>query len=271
VAVLVADNDAAAREGLAVVQEIGAADMSIRGFVVAERGLSSVRNALFAEAMKDSCATHVAMIDDDEWPERLWISALLDMQRRTGADIVGGPVLPAFDGRAPAMVRACRLFKPIQQPDGHVEIIWGTNNVMITRGCLESAGPAWFDQRYGLSGGEDVDFFIRQRTAGRQFAWAGHAVVHENVPQARSRLRWLLKRAFRVGNTNGRIQSHRKFRGRGAIAVSAVAVAKLLLAAGRLPIGILRSSSRADACCDIAEAGGMLLGVLGYRFEEYAS
>jgi len=73
-----------------------------------------------------------------------------------------------------------------------------------------------------------------------------------------------------VGNTNGRIQSHRRFRGRGVAAVAGIAVSKLLLAMGRLPFGVLHSSSRANACCDIAEAGGMLLGVIGYRYEEYA-
>jgi succinoglycan biosynthesis protein ExoM len=273
VAVLVADNDAIGREGLAVVRELAnePAEFPLRSILVAERGLASVRNALFAEALRDASATHVAMIDDDEWPEPGWLSALLDMQRRTGADIVGGPVLSAFEAPAPAAIRACRYFKPSRRPDGRIDIVWGTGNVLITRGCLESAGPDWFDGRYGMSGGEDVDFFIRQLAAGRCFAWASHAVIHEAVPQSRARFGWLLWRAFRVGNTNGRIQADRRFRGRGTAAVTGVALAKLLLAMGRLPVGVLRTSSRADSFCDLAEAGGMLLGAAGIRVEEYAA
>ena len=273
VAVLVADNDAQHREGLAVIREMsgGSADLPVRGILVMERGLASVRNALMATALRDTSATHVAMIDDDEWPEPQWLSALLEMQHRTSADIVGGPVVSAFDAPASPAVQASRFFKPSRLPDGRIDIVWGTNNVLITRACLEAAGPHWFDSRYGLSGGEDVDFFIRQLSAGRSFAWASHAVVQEAVPQSRARFGWLLKRAFRVGNTNGLIQADRRFRGRGTAAVTGVAAAKLLLAMGRLPVGVLRASSRADACCDIAEAGGMLLGAAGYRFEEYAA
>jgi succinoglycan biosynthesis protein ExoM len=273
VAVLIADNDAVGLEGLAVVRELAgeSAEFPLRSILVAERGLASVRNALFAEALSDASATHVAMIDDDEWPEPGWLSALLDMQSRTAADIVGGPVLSAFDVPAPAAIRACRYFKPSRWPDGRVDIVWGTGNVLITRGCLETAGPHWFDSRYGMSGGEDVDFFIRQLVAGRSFAWASHAVVHEAVPESRARLGWLLRRAFRVGNTNGRIQADRGFRGRGTAGVTGVALAKLLLAVGRLPVGVLRTASRADAFCDLAEAGGMLLGAAGIRVEEYAT
>ncbi len=272
-AVLVADNDGESQQGLAVAREWGenGGGLPVRAMLVAERGLASIRNALLAAALEDADATHVAMIDDDEWPDPQWIAALLEMQQRTDADIVGGPVYPAFASPVPAVVRACRFFRPSPLPDGPVDIVWGTNNVLVTRACLEQDGCTWFDPRYGLSGGEDADFFIRQRAEGRRFAWAGRAAVHEAVPEARARLSWLLRRAFRVGNTNGRIQIQRRFRGRGPAAVTGVGFAKLMLALARLPLGVLSATSRADACCDIAEAGGMLLGAFGYRYEEYAA
>jgi cellulose synthase/poly-beta-1,6-N-acetylglucosamine synthase-like glycosyltransferase len=211
------------------------------------------------------------MIDDDEWPEPQWISQLLAMQQETGASIVGGPVFPVFEAGAPAAVRASRLFRPAREQDGSIGIVWGTNNVLIARECLEAAGPLWFDARYALSGGEDVDFFIRQQAAGRRFAWSSRAIVHEAVPQSRASIGWLLRRSFRIGNTNGRIQNDLRFRGRGPAAVMAVALGKLAVATIRWPLRVLRRSSRADAFCDIAEAGGMLLGVIGYRYEEYAT
>lgn len=273
VSVLVADNDAVACEGLEVVRGIAGlvADLPVRGIMVAERGLASVRNALVAEALREPSITHIAMIDDDEWPDPRWLSALLAMQQRTGADIVGGPVHSSFDAPAPAAVRASRFFKASRMPDGRVDIVWGTNNVLITRDCLEAAARPWFDPRYGLSGGEDVDFFIRQADAGRRFAWASDAVVHEAVPHTRARYSWLVRRAFRIGNTNALIQADRRFRGRGHAAVTGIAAAKLVLAMGRWPLGVLRAATRADAFCDIAEAGGMLAGAAGYRYEEYAS
>ncbi len=87
-----------ARQGLAVARERGESGggLPVRAMLVADRGLASIRNALLAAALEDPDVTHVAMIDDDEWPEPQWIAALLEMQQKTGADIVGGPVFSAF-------------------------------------------------------------------------------------------------------------------------------------------------------------------------------
>jgi succinoglycan biosynthesis protein ExoM len=271
ISILVADNDSEGRQGEAVVTEFANKPhrFPLRCIVVEQRGLASVRNALLSEALALKSVRHVAMIDDDEWPDSGWIEALVNMQKNTGAEIVGGPVFPHFEVAASPTVSACRLFRPCLKPSGPVDIIWATNNVLISRECLIGTGPDWFDDFYQLSGGEDTDYFMRQRLHRRAFAWAAGAIVYESVPGTRTRYPWILQRAFRVGNTNAHIQRRQQYRGRTATAVMTIAAVKLLAAMTLLPLRLLRIGNRADGLCDLAEAGGMLLGSLGFRYEEY--
>src|SRR6202012_3854881 len=69
VAVLVADNDAQAQEGLELCRRIAPAyRWPLTAVIAPERGIAQVRNTLVAEALKDPAMTFLAMIDDDEWP-----------------------------------------------------------------------------------------------------------------------------------------------------------------------------------------------------------
>ena len=272
IGVLIADNDAERKQGAAEVERLRQAGyrFPIRAIIVESRGLASVRNALLVEALKQPSVQYVAMIDDDEWPEPGWVEALVEMQVATGADLVGGPVHTRFASSVSASVDACRLFQPSDASDGDIGIIWGTNNVLMTRSSLMKAGPNWFDHAYELSGGEDVDFFIRQKMAGRRFAWARNAIVWEEVPATRSRYEWIVRRAFRIGNTNAHIQKRRCFRGRSAVNVLVVAAAKLAVATIGLPLRAARTAQRANAFYDVAEAAGMVMGAFGFRYYEYS-
>jgi succinoglycan biosynthesis protein ExoM len=62
-----------------------------------------------------------------------------------------------------------------------------------------------FDPALGRSGGEDTCFFHHLYSLGTVYAFAEAAVVHEHVPPHRGRLRWLLKRYFRSGQTHARV------------------------------------------------------------------
>ena len=273
IAIIVADNDSEGRQGEAVVAEIARAHhrFPLSCIVVAQKGLASVRNALISETLKLPSVRHVAMIDDDEWPDPGWLEALVNMQKSIGAEIVGGPVLAHFETPTSRVVSACRIFRPSHKPSGRVDIVWATNNVLISRECLIDTGPVWFDDYYQLSGGEDTDYFMRQRLYGRVFAWAAGAIVYESVPETRTTFSWILQRAFRVGNTNAHIQRRQQYRGRTVAVIATIATAKLLAAFTVLPLRLFRIGDRADALCDLAEASGMLAGSLGFRYEEYCN
>ena len=100
--------------------------------------------------------------------------------------------------------------------------------------------------------------------------WEDDAVAWEWVPPSRVRLSWLLRRAFRRGNTWAllereldpgiRVRARRILRGGGRIARGAVL----------LPIGIVRGRHAVvDALRGICFGAGSLAGVAGYRYDEY--
>ncbi|MBN9553124.1 MAG: glycosyltransferase family 2 protein [Alphaproteobacteria bacterium] len=152
------------------------------------RGIAQVRNRLVAEALK-SDAQFLAMIDDDEWPEPGWIREFLEAQRITGADVLQGSILFAHKGDRPKPV------PDIRHATGPVEILEGAGNLLIRRPVLEKTASPWFDPAFALTGGEDLDFFVRLKRAGWRFGWADKARALGEVPAVRDDLRWVLRRA----------------------------------------------------------------------------
>jgi succinoglycan biosynthesis protein ExoM len=75
-----------------------------------------------------------------------------------------------------------------------------TSNALVTAELLRRWTPP-FDERFGLTGGEDTHFFMRARLAGATMVWCDDAVVEEAVPASRVALGWLLRREYRRGNT----------------------------------------------------------------------
>ena len=212
ISVVVADNEGEGGAGTDVVGELAESyRFPITAIAVPERGLTSVRNALVGHARQNGPFDYVAMIDDDEWPSANWIDDLVAMQVSTGAGIVGGPNLPVFAPGAPAWVRYCPLFRADDMPDGVVDIVWGTCNLLLHKSVFAHSDSNLFDPAFNESGGEDVDAFMRLRKSGHRFAWSKSALVWEDVPPSRTTLAWITRRAFRIGNSNMLVQLRWKY------------------------------------------------------------
>jgi succinoglycan biosynthesis protein ExoM len=154
-------------------------------------------------ALDRARAPWVACIDDDEVPGPEWLRGLLGAARHYRADVVFGPVISEFDRGAPAWATQGSLFQRRRFPTGtlipHKEM--RTGNVLLRRECLRE-GRFRFDPALGLSGGEDSDFFARLTGAGCRAVWCDEAWVREWTPGSRTRLAWVLKRAFRIGSVD---------------------------------------------------------------------
>jgi glycosyltransferase involved in cell wall biosynthesis len=196
VRVVVVDNDASgsARQVVEAVSE----DLSIRYVHEPTPGLAWARNRAVAEA---GAADAIAFIDDDEVAEPGWLAALVRAQRRYSADAVGGPVVPCFPNEAPRWLRQGRFLQVPRDrpPSGSRLDELATNNALVTTRVLASV-PGPFDESFNLSGGEDSVFFRAAHRQGFVLVWADDAVVTEEVPVERMRLRWVLRRAFREGS-----------------------------------------------------------------------
>ena len=161
-------------------------------------GIAAARNALVAAAQDDDA---IAFIDDDEWPEKGWLDALVRASDLFDADVVTGPVLSEFD--APPPPELAPSFDRARLATG-ATVRWPrTGNVLIRRSALEDP-PLRFRESYGLSGGSDSMLFLELARRGSRAVWADDAIVHEAVPASRTTLQWVLRRSFRLGNTHTR-------------------------------------------------------------------
>ncbi len=207
-AVVVVENDALRRESVPVAVEFFWTG-NIPGLCVVEphQGNCHAINAAFETALATfPAATKLLMIDDDEIASPEWLERMVSAAEATGADLVGGPVLPDFDDDLKRGLRRHPAFRPAYDESGPVPIIYGCGNCLITRAVFERLADPAFDLKFNFLGGGDTDFFVRCRQAGMQFHWAADAVITETVPQSRTNPRWLVVRGLRIGAINYHIE-----------------------------------------------------------------
>jgi GT2 family glycosyltransferase len=271
IALLVADNDAVGRAGAQVATEAAATGypVPIEVIVVPERGLCHVRNALLARALEAPAMRRLAMIDDDEWPRPNWLSELLSVQRRTGADVVGGPVAPVFEGTAPTWAKQSLVFRPEVRAEGPTGLLYAGNNLLVMRNALAKLDRPWFDPTFDRSGGEDLDFLTRLHDRGARFAWAPEALVSEAVGPERARRRWALRRMWRIGVTDTMV-AHKR---RPGFAPAARLIARSLALFGlrtlALPAAAFRPRRRLDVLGQWVKALARLYALSGGRDSLY--
>lgn len=200
--VIVIENDER-REGAQVCMQLAAGyRWPLHCAVEPKAGISYARNRAVAECLRHA-PDAIAMLDDDEWPEKQWLQELLRIQRATDADVVGGPVVPRF-ALSGTLRTNFRSYYGLDQklPDGAGCVLYGAGNVLMRPSCFEALMPEPFDPAFALTGGEDLMFFQRLARKGFRMHWSAQAVVHEDVPPARMTMRWLKDRQRRRGSLN---------------------------------------------------------------------
>jgi GT2 family glycosyltransferase len=213
---------------------------------------------------------YLVMPDDDGAPEPQWLDAMLSAQRNTGADVVAGAVVPAFEAPPPKWAARAQGIKPLHGKTGLVEMLQGTGNTLFTRTCLARIGRPWFDPRYALSGGEDKELFTRLRRIGARFAWCEEAVIRETVPASRVTLRWALQRAYRIGNSDMRVFLQYR-RGSFSLARELAKIGGALLSSPIMSlIFVAQPYRRLDGLRLFCRAAGKIVALCGRHYDEYA-
>jgi succinoglycan biosynthesis protein ExoM len=195
--IVVIDNDAAGSARRAVDTFRASSGMDVVYDIEPQQNIALARN----RALGHCRGAYVAFIDDDEVPVQAWLVSLLECLRRCRADIVFGPVHARLPPGAPLWATDC--FRKPDRRSGDVLQCGGAGNVLMRAGVLQN--NARFDPAYGLTGGEDTDFFYRQHLAGRRLVWCAEALASEHVPDVRLQLDWQRQRAFRGGQTYFRV------------------------------------------------------------------
>lgn len=266
--VLVVDNDpdASARS---VVQSFGSE--VIEYVNETQPGIAAARSRALLEAQG---ARFLAFIDDDERPSAGWLASLLDTYHRTGAAAVVGPVVSEFAAKPEEWITRGAFFQRRRLPTGTEVSVAATNNLLLDLEQI-SRLRVDFDSRFGLTGGEDTLFTRQLIQRGGKIVWCDEALVADVVPEDRSTRKWVLQRAFSSGNTwsqvslelagggPGRFGDHCRLLGAGCLR----SLGGALRFAYGVAIRSVADSAKGQRTC--ARGAGMLVGALGYSYQEY--
>jgi len=158
-------------------------------------GIAAARNLAL-----DTVGEHryLVFIDDDEHPEPGWLQALVATIAATGAAAVAGAVVSEYEHPPDDWIAAGRFFQRRRLPTGTPITVAATNNIVLD---LQQTGGLRFDLRLGLIGGSDSLFTRLLAREAKAMAWCDEAVVVDRVPQSRLTREWVLRRAYRLGNS----------------------------------------------------------------------
>ncbi len=251
------------------VRQVG--DARVRYAHEPRPGIAAARNRGLQETWGRDI---IVFIDDDERPEPGWLENLLRTHRDYAADAVAGPVVSSFTGEPDAWIRGGRFFDRLRHPTGTEVPLAATNNLLLARPFVETA-KLRFDEEFGLSGGSDTVFSLALRKAGGRIVWCDEAVVVDVVPASRATREWVLRRAFRMGNSGARARIHvadapvAGLRERFSALVQGLG--RVVLGAARWVVGALSRSmpDRARAIRMIFRGAGMVGAAFGYTYFEY--
>jgi succinoglycan biosynthesis protein ExoM len=234
-----------------------------------EQNISVARNLGLETAAQ--LGEWVAMTDDDCEPDPTWISSYLDVQKRTGADAMTGPLVLRFPEGNPAWLydQPFALGENEVYEDGRLMHVAQTHNSIISSAWLREHPDIRFEPGLGRLGGEDMVFYRRCVEAGMRIYYARDAVVHEIVGPERATLHYQLRTQFWLGNSEYVTNTQSGVATRARMAVRG---ARRLGEALQRPIGRLarREPPQWRWClATVLRASGMLLGALGLRVDHH--
>ena len=185
-----------------LADRLAADGVALRRVPASPPNISVARNA----GLHATDSSLVAFMDDDLELERGWLDYLMDTLDRTGADVALGPVRPRFAGASPAWDPDGMRFTRVMDAASGTPVVAGgargggglvvstASSLWRRATCFTDGEP--FDPAFGVSGGEDLDLFLRLQARGCRFVWCAEAGVWESIPDSRTTLRYHALREF---------------------------------------------------------------------------
>ncbi len=263
IGVVVVDDNPDGRAQSVVEEFEGIFPLGIRYVPCGLRNIAEARNRALEAA--SHFGDWVATVDDDVVVPRHWFRALLEVQQRTGADAITGPMRVSFPPGSPRWL-SDEPFADIGAvqgiEEGPVQACATSNTLIRTRWLLDHPN-LHFDASLGKLGGEDMVFFRKATAMGLRAHYSTEVAVRQLEPLQRSTLSYQLRRALWMGNsefvTNHRLgtASRRRMFARG--------VRRALRAVGRAASRGRRSESLQlrYSLALFAEGLGIILGACG--------
>ncbi|RWZ59558.1 glycosyltransferase [Labedella populi] len=271
--VIVVDNDPE-ESARGIVEKYAASRPSvpIRYHVEPVSGITAGRNRALAEAAATADDVLV-FIDDDERPTERWLSLLLDTFEASDAVGVVGPVISRFAVEPDAWVTAGEFFSRRRLTTGTTVEVAATNNLLLDLRVVREIGLE-FDPVFGITGGGDTMFSRTLARTGR-LVWCDEAIVWDVVPASRVTRDWVVRRAFRSGNswtlTSVALADGAAARWRVRATCVVKGLVRVAGGAARFVLGAVTRSlrHRAKGVRTVARGAGMVSGLIGYSYKEY--
>jgi len=214
----------------------------------------------------------LALTDDDVTVDAGWLDAIRAAMAGGEVALVGGPVAPSWEGRAPRWLRVHRgsygrLAAPLAILD------YGTQaselgartaigaNLAVRRDVAAHVGgfaPHLGKLRGTLLSGEDHDFCRRVQAAGFRAVYCPEARVHHFVPARRARVSYVLDWFFWSGITNVALDATRRGTGRSIAGLPLYLVRRFIAALALAPWAFV--TGRFDAALDRAADAAFTTG-----------
>lgn len=175
---------------------------NIEYFVEPEQNISLARN----RAVENAGGNFIALIDDDEYPGPNWLLHFHKTLTATKADGALGPVVPYYPAGIPKWIIKSKIWEMRSKKTGTI-LDWPetrTSNVFLNKKILDGEMNP-FDPKFGLTGGEDQDFFKRMMRKGYRFIWCNEAEVFEIIPPERWARSFYLKKYLQMGGHTGEL------------------------------------------------------------------
>lgn len=235
-------------------------------------GISAGRNRALDEAAHHDL---LVFIDDDEEPQEDWLEPLLDTWRETRPAAVMGRVVSQFEAGLDPWIAAGAFFRRRRMPTGTVIPAAAAGNLLLDMHQVRKAGVR-FNDRFGLTGGEDTLFSRLLVRAGGTILWCDESVATDFVPADRTTREWVLRRAWSHGNSAALVDIHSTPRPmhKGSARLRSVLRGALRMCGGslRFGFGLIAGSHRHQArgLRTAYRGAGMLAGGLGVAYLEYS-
>jgi glycosyltransferase involved in cell wall biosynthesis len=271
-AVIVVENDAEKREGLAASRPLLAGGNPKGLAIVAhQRGNCHAYNAGWETALAEfPNFRYLLVIDDDEKASQDWLERMCGAAETLEADIVGGPQLPVFAHGDDARWARHPVFAPPYTRTMRVRALYSSGNLLVRRTVLEAMERPFLNLRFNFMGGGDSDFLSRAARRGFRLAWCAEAPVHETIPPRRLEADWIRSRSLRNGVISTLVE--RGYRSGTPFAHLRVTLKSLALLAAsplRALMRLLREGWPAAAVYPVYVAMGRVLAEFGYVNEQY--
>jgi len=168
-------------------------------------GISAVRNFALNHAITQGYDLLV-FVDDDETVDTNWLVNLLAERDRSDFDIVGSPVRPmpyqedltfmqklVWSGIERSGLKSERKCK-LKCASGKAHSIKIATGSWMGKLSFFRETELRFDQKLGLTGGEDWNLWLKAKELGAKTGWASDAIAYETVPASRLTLSYHFRR-----------------------------------------------------------------------------